>query len=120
MNNLKIEFIEEKDYGELNNLFDVVFPDTANGFNEAYIINSSTINLSIKLVENNKIVGFYMVRELDDLENQQIISLVRHYGYKIPNKNFKGVEGVALGIDPNYRNMGHSKFLFDYVNNVLC
>ncbi len=118
---VKIEHINlKKDKKDLLKIFNIVFPDTANNFNEQYIIPVSDIDISIKLTDNDKIIGFYMFKKLNYEYTKYFYSILKNE-YNIDKEflNFKGLEGVALGIHPDYKSKGYGKMLINYPYKVL-
>jgi GNAT superfamily N-acetyltransferase len=63
-------------------------------------------NLSVKLVLDNKIIGCYLFSEgsIDE--------------YTDDFKDKKGIEGVALVVDKEYRNLGYGKLLIKYSESL--
>ena len=113
-----IQYIHKSDYNELIKVFDKVFPDTI-GFNEKYIIKNSNIKISRVFILNNEIIGFYMLKDLSNNENKNIILLLNSLGYNFNINNYKGLEGVALGVIPELKSLGYGKKLLNYVYDDL-
>ena len=104
----QIEKIELGDFEEIIRISDIVFPDTI-GFNRKYIgsflRNRRSRNISIKLVLNGEIIGFYILIP-------QEFEKVRRYFKEVDVE--KGLEGVALGLLSEYRGTGLGKKLINY------
>lgn len=69
--------------------------------NKSYMYHATNWNISIKLVLDNKIIGFYLFSEGNIYYNDPIF------------ENKKGVQGVALGIDKKYRGNGFGNMLIN-------
>jgi len=63
-------------------------------------------NISVVAVMNNKVCGFYMLRNENIMPNDSSI-------YK-ELEGLKGLEGVALGVFKEYKNLGIGKKLIEY------
>jgi GNAT superfamily N-acetyltransferase len=63
-------------------------------------------DLSVKLILDNKIIGCYLLaeRSINEYTNDFI--------------GQKGIEGVALVLDKNYRNLGYGKLLIEYSESL--
>jgi hypothetical protein len=85
-----------------------VFPEYKNDVD--YVLQESNFDKSWVLVDNNKVVGFYLIGDrqvLDVVDSYQLTPLEDLR--KFDNK--RGIEGVALGILKEYRNQNLSKLL---------
>lgn len=80
---------------------------------------------SIKLVLGNEIIGFYLLSDKQTIE--QFLGKVQKMGFEItvnnPSllefaKHSNGVEGLVVGILPQYKGKGYSRFLFDYPKTI--
>jgi len=94
-----IESIDyNKDFDDVVNLMDIIFPDTADDdWHREYLDEIVDWNLSVKLVVDGEIIGFNLFSEHD-----------------YPKLDGNGVHCVALGILPEYRDMGWGKMLINY------
>ena len=98
-NPFKIEHILDSDIEYILELADNVFKDSGMN-NKTYINSAADWDISIKLVDPfGKIVGFYIFNE-NQLNRKEYIS--------------NGLQGVALGIDPEYKGLGLGKLLINY------
>lgn len=77
---------------------------------------------SKKLVLNKEIIGFYLLSTKNNISNF-IDEVVNRHGMKITindealfeyAKTHEGIQGLVVGILPEYKNKGYSKLLFDY------
>lgn len=87
-----------KDFDEIVNLMDIIFPDTAgDDWHRNYLDATVDWGLSIKLVIDQNIIGFNLfgVGDYEELKGN-------------------GIECVAIGILPEYRDNGFGKMLINY------
>ena len=99
-----------------------------------YLAKAADWQISVKATYQGKIVGFYLLNE------NQIYDYLLHYmmrdyncysmeqcNRKHPNsikvdpmkfKNLNGIEGVALGVDPDYKGLGIGKKLIEYSQSL--
>ena len=74
------------------------------------ISNAGVSNESFVAEVDGKLAGFYFIGQ------NQIPGNIEEFSYL---KKMKGVEGIALGVLPEYKNMGIGKKLIDYSRNNL-
>jgi hypothetical protein len=107
---MEIEKILITDTAEILDIADKIFPETI-GFNYGYIgsyLNKKQVqDISVKLVDNEKIIGFYI---MNSASCPSLVKEARIYGID----PMKGIEGIALGIIPEYRGTGLGKRLIMY------
>lgn len=96
---IKIEKIKKEDIDEVVNIashiFSNVMPYDAN---QSYIRSVTDFDISCKLTNNDEIIGFYLLSPKN-------------------LKDKKGLEGIALGVKPEYRGKGLGEKLKDWFEN---
>lgn len=98
--NIKIEKIEKKDINEIVHLTSLIFSNVMNyKTNVKYIYNTTNFDLSVKLTNNDEIIGCYL---LNDIKLKKL-------------KNKQGINGVALAIKPMYRGYKLGEKLKDWL-----
>jgi GNAT superfamily N-acetyltransferase len=99
-NKYPISRINKNDIPEILELADIVFHDSGMD-NKAYISDVADWAISIKMCDGDKIIGFYIF-------NRQPVP--------VPNLKYTGkpLQGVALGIDLEYKGKGLGKKLINY------
>ena len=79
-------------------------------------------NKSVKLVIGDLIIGYYLLSDKNSIKNF-LNDVVNKYDMKVSIKNKelldyaennRGIQGLSVGIVPEYKGKGYSKFLFDY------
>jgi GNAT superfamily N-acetyltransferase len=102
MNNyIKIEKINKEDIIEILELGDIIFKGQLND-NKTYIFYTTNWDISLKLTNKEKIIGFYLFKDINYPYQNNLF------------KNKKGIEGIALGVMEEYRNNGYGKYLINY------
>ncbi len=77
---------------------------------------------SIKMVLGKKIIGYYLLSDKKSIGDFINYVIARYHMQVIVNdkklldfaKKNKGIQGLSVGILPEYKGKGYSKFLFDY------
>lgn len=95
---IKISNILSEDIEQILDLADNVFKEHMSG-NKSYISNATDWDISVKLLLDDNIIGFYLFKRKN------------LYGEQFNNKI--GVQGVALGLDEKYRGNGYGKMLIE-------
>lgn len=100
----------------------------------SYLAKAADWSISVKATYKGKVVGFYLLNE-NQMYDYIIHYMVRDYkcytfkdcNRKNPNsikvnpekfRDLEGVEGVALGVDPEYKGIGIGKKLMEYSQNL--
>lgn len=100
----------------------------------SYLAKAADWSISVKATYKGKVVGFYLLNE-NQMYDYIIHYMVRDYkcytfkecNQKNPNsikvnpekfRDLEGVEGVALGVDPEYKGIGIGKKLMEYSQNL--
>lgn len=95
---LKIEKIELNDIDGICELADIIFSEHMSG-NKEYVNYSTNWDISVKLTLDGNIIGFYLFN--DSNLSQDIFN------------DKRGVQGVALGVNSEYRDLGYGKMLIE-------
>lgn len=98
---MKIEPINENDISVILDLADIIFVGQLSD-NKAYINSVADWSISVKLLLDGEIIGFYLFSS-NDIPHSDDASFI--------NKN--GIEGIALGVSEKYRGKGYGKMLID-------
>lgn len=99
-----------------------------------YLAKAADWEISVKATYQGKIVGFYLLSEnqMGDYIHHYMVRDYNCYSMQQCNKkhpgsikvdplkfkNLDGVEGVALGIDPEYKGLGIGKALMEYSQSL--
>jgi GNAT superfamily N-acetyltransferase len=95
---VKIEKVLKEDIEEILELAENIFKQHMSN-NKGYINYVTNWDMSVKLTLDDKIIGFYLFNDNDIFDDL------------FKNKN--GVQGIALGVDSNYRGLGYGKQLIE-------
>jgi ribosomal protein S18 acetylase RimI-like enzyme len=98
--------IEKQDIPEILDLADDIFKGQLED-NKSYIMSATNWNISVKLVKDDEIIGFYLFNNVNIIKD-----LPKKYE-NLFNHKF-GIEVVALGIKPEYRGNKYGQMLIDY------
>lgn len=99
-----------------------------------YLSGAADWDISVKATYEGKVVGFYLLAE-SQMSDYILHYMVRDYKCYSPEEcvekypdslrvnpldfqDLSGVEGVALGVDPNHKGLGIGKKLIDYSQNL--
>jgi GNAT superfamily N-acetyltransferase len=99
-----------------------------------YLSKAADWDISVKATHQGKIVGFYLLAE-NQIADYMLHYMQRDYNCYSPEEceeknpgsikvnpmefqNLDGVEGVALGIDPEYKGLGIGKKLIEYSQSL--
>ena len=96
---IKIEQIKKEDIDEVVDIASHIFSNVMSyDANQSYIRSVTDFDISCKLTNNDEIIGFYLLapKKLRDLKDKN------------------GLEGIALGIKPDYRGNGLGEKLKDW------
>lgn len=117
MKNLKIEFCKEKDKKELSNLIRLIF-NKYKFLPIEFLVDCTeecSIGLyDIKLVENNKIIGFHFLHE-SKIRIYKDHSIKYKYKEDVSHlESKKGLEGFFMGIHPDFQRKGYGSALINF------
>lgn len=107
---VKIRKLERSDISEISEQLEKVFYKT--GMSKASIwaaMGNIDFDISVVATVDGKLAGFYFLNEED----------IPEIGDYSKFKNKRGVEGVALGVFPQYQNKGIGKKLIEYTQERL-
>lgn len=108
-NSIKISKISDKDISEVLEICAVAFQHVMDQDSvKSFIQSTADWSLSVKAVYQNKIVGCYIFKE------RSVVPYLKSIQEKEKYKNLKGIEGVALAVLPEYRDLGIGKKLREY------
>lgn len=110
MKNITIRNINRSDLYEINEYIEHVFANTGMSAKQLWsVIGDIDMRISIVATINDKIIGFYFLKE-GGIPKSPFAKV----NYNIFD-GLRGVEGVALGVSPEYKDMGVEKKLIEYV-----
>jgi DNA-directed RNA polymerase subunit RPC12/RpoP/predicted DNA-binding transcriptional regulator AlpA len=109
--NIVIRQITKEDLKQIIPRLGEVFNKTGLSSQEIWgMMQHSDFNKSVVATIDDKIVGFYF------FSNEQIPETRNEIYYEL--KNLNGIEGVALGIFEEYKNLGIGKKLIEYTKSI--
>lgn len=80
---------------------------------------------SVKMVLGDKIIGYYLLTDKESIKD--LLNKVKKMGFKVQINNEhllryaeenKGVQGLSMGILPEFKGKGYAKLLFDYPKSI--
>lgn len=100
MKDVQINKIEKNDIQEILEIGDEIFKNQLED-NKSYMYSATDWDISIKLVLNDEIIGFYLFNKTNIISDLNIF------------KNKIGIEGIALGVKKEYRGLGYGNLLIE-------